>query len=105
MNTACRKPVTMVDHGNVFGTGTWFTFYCPECDSHLNPDLRHLLCSCGCYPLWPQDEGIRIFAEDTGSHDEPSREDCSYVADAFGQIRGHSDKFFRTVRALMLAGF
>jgi hypothetical protein len=105
MSTACRKPVVLVDHGNVFGTGTWFTFYCPECDAHLNPALRNLPCRCGYYPEWPQDEGIQIFSDDTESHDEPSRNDCEYVANSYGQFKKHADVFFRTIQALMLAGF
>ena len=25
----------IVNHGNVFGTGNWYTFYCPECRSQV----------------------------------------------------------------------
>ena len=28
--------VIAVNHGNVFGTGKWFTFYCGKCERQLN---------------------------------------------------------------------
>ena len=28
--------VIAVNHGNVFGTGEWFTFYCGKCERQLN---------------------------------------------------------------------
>jgi hypothetical protein len=39
-----QNPI-IVNHGNVFNTGDWYTFHCPKCESQLNPG--QLECSCG----------------------------------------------------------
>jgi len=28
--------VLAVDHGNIFNTGHWYTFYCPHCRRQIN---------------------------------------------------------------------
>lgn len=30
------KGVVVVNHGNVFNTGNWYTFYCPHCKSQVD---------------------------------------------------------------------
>lgn len=48
--------VMMVDHGNVFGTGHWYTFHCPECIAQVTRTSaaeKSVLCRCGCSLEWP----------------------------------------------------
>lgn len=30
-----NNEVVTVDHGNVFNTGHWYTFYCPHCSRQI----------------------------------------------------------------------
>ena len=30
-----EKEIAIVNHGNVFGTGNWYTFHCPICSENL----------------------------------------------------------------------
>jgi hypothetical protein len=51
---ANRKPVETVNHGNVFGNGDWFTFYCGSCGDQLTG--RQEKCPCGCVAEWLESE-------------------------------------------------
>ena len=35
--------VELVNHGNVFGTGTWFTFYCGNCGRQISAGAKACL--------------------------------------------------------------
>ena len=42
----------MVNHGNVFKTGNWYTFYCPNCKCQLIPRDHHCT-KCLTVITWP----------------------------------------------------
>ena len=42
--------VTIVNHGNAFGSGNWYTFYCPECGAQVSN--RQDSCKCGQELQW-----------------------------------------------------
>lgn len=37
--------VIVVNHGNVFGHGNWYTFYCPKCNAQVYD--KNMFCKCG----------------------------------------------------------
>ena len=49
------KP-TVVNHGNVFKTGNWYTFYCGKCKGQLFPQ-QHKCKSCGTNFEWNKEQG------------------------------------------------
>lgn len=56
-NTTGSMPPEIVNHGNVFGTGNWFTFYCPVCQSQITRgETEALGCKCGCAIDWATKE-------------------------------------------------
>jgi len=44
--------IIIVNHGNVFKTGNWYTFYCPECGVQIERDTESKPCECGCTLVW-----------------------------------------------------
>ena len=39
-----------INHGNVFGTGNWYTFYCPTCKRQIDSSMLQRndgKCDCG----------------------------------------------------------
>ena len=42
--------VISINHGNVFGTGSWYTFHCPKCNSQVSG--RVSTCNCGQLLKW-----------------------------------------------------
>ena len=50
------SPVATVNHGKVFGTKDWFTFYCGACGAQL--DGEQYRCQCGVVAAW--DSNIQI---------------------------------------------
>lgn len=47
------RDVIKVNHGNVFNTGTWYTFYCPECKRQIGRDNSEHKCHwCDCVVSW-----------------------------------------------------
>ena len=49
VSNSTLKP-KIVNHGNVFNTGKWCTFYCPECSSSICKNQKQ--CSCGQFIDW-----------------------------------------------------
>lgn len=43
--------VVSINHGNVFGTGSWYTFHCPTCSAQVTG--RQDFCKCGERLKWP----------------------------------------------------
>ncbi len=82
-------------------------FYCEHCPS--NDRGRKPLCYWWAHEIQATKEQpnswLQVFSEDTETHDSPQSKDCEYVANSFGTIKRHHDGFFRTIQALMLAGF
>ena len=49
--------VTVVDHGNVFNTGHWYTFYCPHCNKQITRnDSEEKCCYCNENIEWEKSE-------------------------------------------------
>lgn len=47
--------VKSVNHGNVFGTENWYTFYCPECGSQVVRETdTDNSCNCGQKIFWSE---------------------------------------------------
>jgi hypothetical protein len=46
-----REPI-IVDHGNAFGTGNWYTFYCGYCKGQIFANQEE--CKCTCKAVWPK---------------------------------------------------
>ncbi len=44
------KQVTVINHGNVFGNGNWYTFCCPACNAQVS---NREDCKCGQQLKWP----------------------------------------------------
>jgi hypothetical protein len=59
-----EKKVTVVNHGNVFNTGNWYTFYCPneECKEQVNRAENEMEgCMCGQKIEWPAIQKAKTF--------------------------------------------
>jgi len=42
-----------VNHGNVFGTGSWYTFFCPRCKAQITrAETEEKACECGLVIDW-----------------------------------------------------
>jgi hypothetical protein len=44
-NADCAVKAVVVNHGNVFGNGDWFTFHCPKCNATVRESDHK--CDCG----------------------------------------------------------
>ena len=45
--------VRVIDHGNVFKTKHWYTFYCPHCGSQITKEESEKVCeACGKAIKW-----------------------------------------------------
>jgi hypothetical protein len=49
VSNSALKPV-VVNHGNVFNTETWYTFYCGECRASMCKNQKQ--CWCGRFADW-----------------------------------------------------
>ena len=48
--------VKVINHGNVFGFGDWYTFHCPKCSEQVERHKHGNRCDCGAVLRWPQAE-------------------------------------------------
>ena len=43
-----KKPV-IVNHGQIFSSNNWYTFYCPNCNKQITrEEVENKPCACGC---------------------------------------------------------